>query len=157
MRGRAGRAAAAVAGALMLAVAASRVPAPALALTGAAGLCVLASLSAPPGWREPAGTLAAAVAVVQCAAWPPGTAALAAEGLLILGYLILLDAPGRAELAAATRWLQGQARYGAAGLAAAAVVLAALEVRSAQSAWIALAGLAAAVAAYLVALPRHPR
>ena len=86
--------------------------------------------------------------VIQCAIWPPGTVLLAAEGLLILGYLLLLDG--------LTCRLRGQLRFGVAGLIGAGVVLAALEVPSATSAWLVLAGLGAAVAAYVIAVPiRH--
>ena len=133
------------AGLLTLIVPALAAPPQGLILTGAGVLLVVASvLGRFSAW---AGTLAAVVPVVQCAIWPPGTALLAAEGLLILGYLLLLDG---------LTWLRGQLRFGAAGLIGAGVVLAALEVPTATSAWLVLAGLGAAVAAYVIAVPiRH--
>jgi hypothetical protein len=88
---------------------------------------------------------------MQCAIWPPGAVLLTAEGLLILGYLLLLDGP------ASLPWLRGQVRFGVAGLVGAGVVLAALAIPSPSSAWLVLAGLGAAVAAYVIAVPlaRH--
>jgi hypothetical protein len=133
------------AGLLTLVVPALAAPPRGLILTGAGVLLVVASVL---GRFSPwAGTLAAVVPVVQCAIWPPGTVLLAAEGLLILGYLLLLDG---------LTWLRGQLRFGVAGLIGAGVVLAALEVPAATSAWLVLAGLGAAVAAYVIAVPfRH--
>lgn len=91
--------------------------------------------------------LAVAAAVVSCAAAGVPVAVLAVEGLVILGYLLVTGAPP--ELG---RWLRGQLPLVAAGALAGAAVLAAVAVRPSGSAWLALAGLAAAVAAYLVAL-----
>ena len=72
------KAAAVMLGLLMLAVPALSSPAQALAVTGAGVLLLTASLITRSGWSAPAGTLAAAVAVIQCAvsgrgpwAWPP--------------------------------------------------------------------------------------
>ncbi len=151
------KAAAAVLGLLMLAVPALSSPAQALAVTGAGVLLVTASLMTRSGWRAPAGTLAAGVAVIQCAVWRPGTLGLAAEGLLIAGYLILLGGPRRAGRAVTIRWLQGQLPSGIAALTAVGVVTTMLAVPAATSPWIFLTGLAAAVAAYQMALPRRPR
>jgi hypothetical protein len=154
------RAAAAFLGAAMLALPALFAPGLALALTGAALLLLAASLVPRAGSWPWAATLAASAPVIECVTWPPGTAVLAVEGLLVLGYLVLLDGPagpGRAGHPAARHWLRGQVRYGIAGLAAAGVVAAALAVPAAVSPWTVLAGLAAAAAAYLVALPRRPR
>ena len=93
------------AGLLTLVVPALAAPPRGLILTGAGVLLVVASVLGRFGpW---AGTLAAVVPVVQCAIWPPGTALLAAEGLLILGYLLLLDGLTR---------LRAQLRFGVAGL-----------------------------------------
>jgi len=133
------------AGLLTLIVPALAAPPQGLILTGAGVLLVVASvLGRFSAW---AGTLAAVVPVVQCAIWPPGTALLAAEGLLILGYLLLLDG---------LTGLRGQLRFGVAGLIGAGLVLAAVEVPAARSAWLVLAGLGAAVAAYVIAVPiRH--
>jgi hypothetical protein len=176
------RAAAAFFGAAMLAVPALAAPVPELGVTAVAALLLICSLAPRTGlWTWP-GTLTASVAVLECVIWPPGTAALAVEGLLILGFLVLLDGPehawafrrsagsgratasglaapssGRAAPAAAGLWLRGQARYGIAGLAAAGVVLVALAVPSVVSPWVVLAGLAAAAAAYLVGLPHLGR
>jgi hypothetical protein len=180
VRGAFMRAAAAAFGAAMLAVAALAAPLPALVLTGSAALALGCSLA--PGARNwtPVATLTASAAVVECVIWPPGTAALAVEGLLILGYLVLIDAPrgtrrircsasgpaapaGDAAPAAASArsttalWMRGQARYGIAGAAATGLVLGALTVPAPVSPWVVLAGLAAVAAAYLIALPRRER
>ena len=101
-------------------------------------------------WRR--GTaLAVAAAVVSCAAGDAGIAVLAAEGLFILGYLLTADAP--AQLLRPGQWLRRQLPLLVAGLIASGAALAAFAVHQSGSAWIASAGLAAAVAAYLVALP----
>ncbi len=135
------------AGLLMLIVPALAAPPQALVLTGAGALLVGASVLGRFRRWTAAGTLAAVVPVIQCAAWPPGSVLLAAEGLLILGYLLLLDGP------VSLPWLRSQVRYAVAGLLGAGVVLAALAVPSATSVWLVLAGLGAAVAAYLIAVP----
>jgi len=107
---------------------------------GAAAVLAAALLS----WRRgPA--LAVAAAVVSCAAAGAPVAVLAVEGLVILGYLLVTSAPPGGAWA--------QLPLLAAGALAGATVLAAFAVRPSGSAWLALAGLAAAVAAYLVALP----
>jgi hypothetical protein len=111
-----------------------------------AGLGAAAVLAA--AFLKWAPTLAVAAAVVCCAAADAPVAVLAVEGLVILGYLLVADAPP--ELGP---WVRGQAPLVAAGALAGATVLAAFAVRPSGSAWLALAGLAAAVAAYLVALP----
>lgn len=158
----AARVAAAVMGVVMEALPAVAVPAAALPLAAAGLLAVLAA--AVPGqpaglglrWAH-AGTVAAAAAVAQCVAGSLPAAALAAEGLLIVCYLILLDAPPRLSGPGARRWAAGQVPGVLAGCAVAGVVLAALAVPGAASPWIALAGLAAAAAAYLFAVPRSRR
>jgi hypothetical protein len=155
--GRGLQAAAGLAGLLMLAVPALAAPAAALALTGAGTLLVVGSLVTRVSRRVPAGTLAAGIAVIQCAVWPPRILGLAVEGLLILGYLLLLDGPVPTGAALAGRWLRGQVPAGIAGLAGVGVVLAALAAPSTASPWLVLAGLAAAVAAYVIAVPRRPR
>ena len=91
--GRGLRVAAGLSGLLMLAVPALAAPAAALVLTSVGVLLVIGGLVDWVGRRVPAGTLAAGIAVIQCAVWPPGTVGLAVEGLLILGYLLLLDGP----------------------------------------------------------------
>jgi hypothetical protein len=108
------------------------------------------------GWR-PGPALGVAAAVVSAAAADAPVAVLAVEGLVILGYLLLTGAPpelgpwarGQVPLGA---WARGQVPLVAAGVLAGAAALAAFAVRPSGSAWLALAGLAAAVAVYLVAL-----
>jgi hypothetical protein len=151
------KAAAALLGLLMLAVPALSSSAQVLTATGAGVLLVVASVVNRSGWRESAGTIAAAIAVIQCAAWRPGTISLAIEGLLMAGYLILLNGPWRAGRPVTTRWLLGQLPSGIAALTAVGVILTALAVRTGASSWIFLIGLAAAAAGYRMALPRRPR
>lgn len=105
-------------------------------------------------WRRGPG-LAVAAAIVSCAFSHAGVAVLAAEGVFILGYLLAAGAPQ--GLTVPGRWLRRQASLLVAGLIATGAVLAAYVVRPADSAWLALAGLAAAVAAYLIALPSWRR
>ena len=121
----------------------------AVAVAGAA--CVLAAALA----RWPSGpALAAAAAIVCCVPTRAGVGVLAAEGLFILAYLLAADAPaGLLGSAAWGRWLRHQLRLGAAGLIAVGAVLGALALHQAGSAWLSVAGLAAAVAAYLAAVP----
>jgi hypothetical protein len=105
-------------------------------------------------WRRgPA--LAAAAAIVCCAFATAGAAVLAAEGLFILSYLLAADAPP--GLAGPARWLRRQAVFLVAALVADGAVLVAYAVHPAASAWLALVGLVAAVAAYLIALPSWRR
>lgn len=107
-------------------------------------------------WRRgPA--LAAATAIISCAFATAGAAVLAAEGLFILACLLAADAPP--ALTRPARWLRRQAVLLVAGLIASGTVLsvftvlATYAVHQPASAWITVAGLAAAVAAYLLALP----
>ena len=119
-----------------------------------AGLGALAVLAAVALWWRRGPVLAVAAAVITCAvSVGAGTAVLAAEGLFILAYLVAADAPP--GLARPAQWLRRQAVLLVAGLIAAGAVLAMDAVHLAASAWITVAGLAAAVAAYLVALPRR--
>ncbi len=123
-------------------------------------LTVTLPLAWAPAWTYP---LAAAGAVAGLLRWrlaPPlaaiitatfsdaGPVVLAAEGLLILGYVLSADAPP-----ALPGWLRHQIPLLVAALVATAAALAAFAVHRAASAWITLAGIAAAVAAYLAALP----
>ena len=126
--------------------------APAVAVAGA--VAVLAAAFA--RWR-PGATLAVAAAILACAFSRAGTLVLAAEGLFILAYLLAADAPD--GLTRSGSWLRHQALAGVAGLIASGAVLAALVLHQVSSAALTAAGLAAAVAAYLVALPvrRRPR
>jgi hypothetical protein len=118
-----------------------------------AGLGALAVLAAA-ALRWPRGpVLAVAAAVITCAVSTPGAAVMAAEGLFILAYLVAADAPS--GLARPGSWLRRQAVLLVAGLIAAGTVLAMDAVHLTTSAWITVAGLGAAVAAYLIALPRR--
>ena len=104
------------------------------------------------GWRHgPA--LAVAAAITSCAFSRAGAPVLAAEGVFILVYLITAQAPP--GLGRPATWLRHQVRLGVAGLIASGAVLAALALHQPNAAWLSLAGLTAAVAAYLIALPRR--
>jgi hypothetical protein len=106
-------------------------------------------------WRM-AGTLAGGVAVFEAALGQPGLPVLAVEGLLILGYLLLVDAPRAMTAAVTVRWLRLQLPAAVWGPLAAATVLVVLAVPVPVSAWLLVAGAGAAVAATIVALPRRP-
>jgi hypothetical protein len=118
----------------------------AVAVAGAAA--VLAGVIA--HWRR-GPVLGVAAAVTTCAFSRAGTAVLAAEGLFILAYLLAADAP--TPLSRPGRWVRHQGFLAVAGLIASAAVLAALALRQVSSVWLTAAGLAAVVAAYLIALP----
>jgi hypothetical protein len=118
-----------------------------------AGLIAVAA-ALRPRWAA-AGMAAAAAAIAQCAVSSLNDAALAGEGLLLLAYLLLLDVPEGLQTAAARKWLRLRTPAALAGLAVVVVVLAALAVTPSASAWIAIAGLAAAAIAYLTAMPRR--
>ena len=122
---------------------------PAPELTGRAGALL------PARWRAVA-TLAAAAAVIESALVRPGLAVLAAEGLLILGYLLLVDAPHAMTAAVTVRWLRLQLPAAVWGAVTAATVLVVLAVPVPVSAWLLVAGAGAAVAATVIALPRRP-
>lgn len=116
-------------------------------VSAAGALAVLAAVFA--GWR-PAPVLAVTAAIASAAFSHAGTAVLTAEGLFILGYLLVADAPPVHP----SRWLRSQLRRPyVAGLIASGAVLAALWMHPASSPWLAVAGLAAGVAAYIAALP----
>jgi len=144
-------------GTAMMVLPALSLPERAQALTAAGLLLVAASLARPLArWRGTA-TLAAVAAIAGSALGHPGTGLLAAEGLLILGYLLLTDAPAAMPGRVAARWLRLQVPAAAwAALASAAVVLG-LSVRVEVSAWLVVAGAAAAVAATVLALPWRSR
>jgi len=121
------------------------------------GLVLVAvSLAGPLARRRIVGTLAAATAVTEAAITRPDLAALAWEGLLILGYLLLVDAPRRMPGTVTAHWLWRQLPLAVWGVFTAAIVLAALAVRVPVSAWLLVAGAGAAVAAVVIALPRRP-
>jgi len=115
-------------------------------LTIAGLLLVAASLATP---------LAAVAAVAGSALGHPSIAALAAEGMLILGYLLLTDAPAAMPVRVAARWLRLQAPAAIWAALASAVVGLVLAIPVPVSAWLVVAGAGAAVAAALVALPRQ--
>jgi hypothetical protein len=106
-------------------------------------------------WRT-VGTLAAATAVTESAITRPDLAVLAWEGLLILGYLLLVDAPRAMPGAVTARWLWRQLPLAVWGVFTAAVVLVVLAIPVPVSAWLLVAGAIAGVAAVVIALPRRP-
>jgi hypothetical protein len=136
---------------------------PAAQLTGRSrallpiGLALVAvSLAGPLARWRIVGTLAAAVAVTESALTRPDLAALAWEGLLILGYLLLVDAPRAMPGTVMAHWLWRQLPLAAWGVCTAAIVLLVLAVRVPVSAWLLVAGAGAAAAAVVIALPRRP-
>jgi hypothetical protein len=106
-------------------------------------------------WGD-AGTVVAAAAIAQCALSRLGAAALAGEGLLLLGYLLLLEMPSGPLGTSAHWWLRHRWLPMLAGVASTGLVLVALAVTPPAAAWIVLAGVACAVAAYLVAIRVPP-
>ena len=147
-------------GTAMMVLPALSLPERGQALTAAGLLLVAVSVARPLApWRGTA-TLAAVAAIAASALGHPGTGLLAAEGLLILGYLLLTDAPAAMPGRVAARWIRLQAPAAAwAALVSAAVVLG-LSVQVGVSAWLVVAGAMAAVAATVIALPwrsRQPR
>jgi len=126
-------------------------------LTVAGLLLVAANLVSPVTRWQGAATLAAVAAVGSAALGEPGTATLAVEGVLILGYLLLTDAPDAMPWRVAVRWLRLQVPATAFALLAVAAILLMLVVPVPVSAWLVVAGAGAAVAAVVLALPRRPR
>jgi hypothetical protein len=158
MKTRAGDAVAAALGMLVLAWPLAWAPAWAFVAAGAGAVAVLGAAFTP-GERGQRGrgwpAIAVAAAVVSCAYSRAGTAALAAEGVFILAYLLAADAP--AGLVRPGRWLRRQAFLVIGGLIGTGAVLAALTLHRTASAWLTVVGLAAASAAYLIALPSARR
>ena len=150
------RAATGCLGAGMIILPAPELSGRALVLVLAGLLLVAASLAGPSARWRAVGTLAAAVAVLESALGRPALAVLAGEGLLILGYLLLVDAPGAMPGAAAARWLWYQLPAVFWGTLTTATVLVVLAVPVPISAWLLVAGAGAAVAAIVIALPRRP-
>jgi hypothetical protein len=145
------RGAAAALGLVTVALPLAWAPGWAYAVASAAAAGVLAAAFA--GWRR-GPVLAVAAAVVACAFSRAGTAVLAAEGLFIVAYLIVADAPaGLSPKARPGSWLRQQVPGGVAGLVGSGAVLTALALHRVSPAWLAAAGLAAAAVAYLIALP----
>ncbi len=126
------------------------------ALVAVGLVLVAASLAVPLARWRIVGTLAAAAAVTEAVLTRPDLAVLAWEGLLILGYLLLVDAPRGMSGRIAARWLWRQLPLAVWGVFTAAIVLLVLAVRVPVSAWLLVAGAGAAVAAVVIALPRRP-
>jgi hypothetical protein len=143
-------------GAGMILLPTPELPGRAWLLIPAGLLLVAASLAGPLARWRAVGTLAAAAAVAESALGLPSLAVLAGEGLLILGYLLLVDAPGVMPGAVAARWLRLQVPAAFWGTLTAGVVLVVLAVPVLVSAWLLVAGAGAAVAATVIALPRRP-
>lgn len=143
-------------GAGMILLPASHLTGHSRALVVAGLVLVAVSLAGPLArWRF-VGTVAAAIAVAEAALTRPDLAVLAWEGLLILGYLLLVDAPRRMPWTVTARWLWRQVPLAVWGVFTAAIVLVVLAVRVPVSAWLLVAGAGAAVAAVVIALPRRP-
>jgi hypothetical protein len=104
--------------------------------------------------RTAAGTVAAVVVIIECAASRLDTAAMAGEGLLLLGFLLLLGRPAGLAGGTARAWLRLRLPAVLGAVAATGIVLAALAAVPGSSPWLALGGLVAAVAAYVIAAPR---
>jgi hypothetical protein len=143
-------------GAGMILLPAPELPGRAWLLIPAGLLLVAASLAGPLARWRTLGTLAAAAAVAESALARPSLAVLAGEGLLILGYLLLVDSPGVMPGAVTARWLRLQLPAAFWGALTAAVVLVVLPVPVPVSAWLLVTGAGAAVAATFIALPRRP-
>jgi hypothetical protein len=143
-------------GAGMILLPAPELPGRGWLLIPAGLLLVAASLGGPLARWRVVGTLAAVAAVIESALGRPALAVLAGQGLLILGYLLLVDAPGVMTGGTAARWLRRQLPAAFWGTLTAAAVLVVLAVPVPVSAWLLVAGTGAALAATLIALPRRP-
>jgi len=122
-----------------------------------AGLVLVAvSLAGPLARWRMVGTLAAAAAVTESALTRPDLAVLAWEGLLILGYLLLVDTPRAMPGTVTAHWLWRQLPLAVWGVFTAAIVLVVLAIPVPVSAWLLVAGAGAAVVAVVIALPRRP-
>ena len=143
-------------GAAMILLPAPELPGRAWLLIPVGLLLVAASLGGPLARWRAVGTLAAVAAVVESALARPALAVLAGQGLLILGYLLLVDAPRRMPGTVTAHWLWRQLPLAVWGVFTAAIVLVVLAVRVPVSAWLLVAGAGAAVAAVVIALPRRP-
>jgi hypothetical protein len=143
-------------GAGMILLPAPDLPGRAWLLIPAGLLLVAASLGGPLARWRAVGTLAAVAAVAESALGQPALAVLAGQGLLILGYLLLVDAPGVMPGTVTARWLRLQLPAVLWGTLTAAAVLVVLAVPVPVSAWLVVAGAGAGVAATAIALPRRP-
>jgi hypothetical protein len=144
-------------GTAMIVLPALTLPSGVQVITVAGLLFVAASLASPLARWPGFATLAAVAAVASSALGRPGITALAAEGLLILGYLLLTDAPAAMRGRVAARWLRLQAPAVLWAALASAAVLVVLGVSVPVSPWLVVAGAGAAVAATVIALPRKSR
>jgi hypothetical protein len=109
---------------------------------------------------RPPGAIAIGLAVATVAAttiFQVGDTALAAAGLGILGLLVAASAPRHLPGKALARWWRRQVPLFTAGAATAGLLFATLAIGPGAVVWSVLAGVTAAVAAYLVAVPRGPR
>jgi hypothetical protein len=150
------RAATGYLGASMILLPAPELPGRAWLLVPAGLLLVAASLGGPLARWRAVGTLAAVAAVAESALGQPALGVLAGQGLLILGYLLLVDAPGVMPGTVTASWLRLQVPAVLWGTLTAAAVLVVLAIPVPVSAWLVVAGAGAAVAATAVALPRRP-
>jgi hypothetical protein len=119
-------------------------------------LLVAASVAGPAARWRAVGTLAAGAAVAEAALGQPGLVVLAGEGLLILGYLLLVDAPYAMTARVSMHWLRLQFPAAVWGTLVTATVLVVLAVPVPVSVWLLVTGAGAAVAATVIALPRRP-
>src|SRR5215467_7050944 len=140
-------------GAGMILLPAPELPGRAWLLIPAGLLFVATSLGGPLARWRAVGTLAAVAAVAESALGQPALAVLAGQGLLILGYLLLVDAPVVMPSTVTARWLRLQLPAVIWGTLTAATVLVVLAVPVPVSAWLVVAGAGAAVAATAIALP----
>jgi len=150
------RAAAGCLGAGMILLPAPELRGRAWALLPLGLVLVAASVAGPAARWRAVGTLAAGAAVAEAALGHPGLVVLAGEGLLILGYLLLVDAPYPMTGRVTARWLWRQLPAAVWGMLVAATVLVVLAVPVPVSVWLLVAGAGAAVAATVIALPRRP-
>jgi hypothetical protein len=112
-------------------------------------LAILGALAALPISRAP--VLAVTTAIIASAFSNAGPPVLTAEGLFILAYLLGATAPP--AMPDPARWLRHQIPLLVSALIATGASLTAFAVHPAASPWITVTGIAAAVAAYLIALP----
>ena len=95
--------------------------------------------------------LAVATAIIAAAFSAAGIPVLTVEGLLILAYLLTAAAPP--ALPDPRGWLRHQIPLLVSAVIATGASLVASAIHPAASAWLTVTGMAAAVAAYLIALP----
>lgn len=117
-------------------------PAWTIAVASFGALAVVAAAAGPSSRQHAAVSVAVGAAIVTCAFSHAGIPALAAEGVLILAYVLAGEFPRRQLIA---------------GVVATLVVAGALTVHPGASAWLTGAGLVAAVAAFAVAVPSRRR